>query len=165
MTKKVATSFCSIQRAACDQIFSATISTTSGVIISTFGFSPAPAKSARTLFSEDLIDPTHLNQARKINFNECHRPLPHVVSRTHTKDMRCGRPNNKPILREQHREIGRAIRFSARLAPGCDHVPAKFFLTRDRWKKTPGSIVSVFVKDRDTAFRHCIAEFFLINNA
>jgi hypothetical protein len=73
--------------------------------------------------------------------------------------MRCGRPNNKPILREQHREIGRAIRFSARLAPGCDHVPAKFFLTRDRWKKTPGSIVSVFVKDRDTAFRHYIAEF------
>ena len=31
------------------QILSATISTTSGVIINAFGFFPAPAKSARTL--------------------------------------------------------------------------------------------------------------------
>ena len=109
--------------------------------------------------SEGLIDPTHLNQARKINFDECHRPLPHVVSRTHTKDMRRGRPNNKPILREQHREIGRAIRFLRPTRARLRSRAREIFPDSGSVEETPGSIVSVFVKDRDTAFRHRIAEF------
>src|SRR5205809_3035717 len=36
---------------------------------------------------EALIDSAHLRQAREIDFNECCRPLPHVVSRSDAKDV------------------------------------------------------------------------------
>ena len=45
-------------------------------------------ESGADLLGEFLIDSCHFNQAFEIRFDECDRPLPHVIARTQAKNVR-----------------------------------------------------------------------------
>src|ERR1043165_4043587 len=109
---------------------------------------------------EFLIDPSHFNQAGKISFYECCRPLPHVVSRTDTKQVRSGRTNLEAVRRKQCSQGYRSIGLTARLPPCSDHMFAEALLIRQTRNEMPCLVMAVFMKNGHAPCAHSLREFF-----